>query len=262
MPYYAVKNRILNETTATGTADIAISGFVAGYQSLVGSELDNAGVSIFPYIIEGVSGACLGQVAIGYGTMNTGTLERDASEFSLVGGSQVAGPVDFLAGTKRVYVAPTENELVYLHDLSSGMDTSRLSRQVSIPETPTTDATPTVLAGSIIFGAGVYSAPTGTTFDFDAGWDGAYTFDLIVNATKVATNDAAAWRVTCLVTITAGVVALVGSPAPSAIAATAGAAAWDLDLGVSSNSLTLTATGAAASNISWTGIGVATGTVA
>ncbi len=262
MPYYAVKTRIMNETTATGTADIAISGFVAGYQSLVGSELDNAGDSTFPYVIEGISGACLGQVEVGYGTMNAGTLERDPGPRSYVAGEeQATGPVDFLAGTKRIYVAPLDAELAYLEELQRGVTTGRLSRTVSVEQTATTDATPTVLSGSVVFGASEFAAVAGDTFEFPAGVDGAYTFDVLVTADKPATNDAAGWRVTCLVTLTAGTAALVGSPTPTLIAATAGAAAWDLDLGVSGSSVTLTATGAAASNITWSAIGMATGTV-
>lgn len=264
MPYYYYETRAMNETTATGTDDVVISGSVPGYQSLVNTPLVALGRS-FPYVMEGLDGACAGQVEVGYGTLDTGAFVRDvdAVSISAVDGTSAIGKTDFLAGTKRIYVAPIGIDMGFLSEFRQNFTRGQLSQNVAA-RLSTEDDTPTIMSGYATFGGPTANRPgdgdpAGETFNFLTSLNTSYTFDVIVNAVKPATNDCAAWRVTCLVNIDGGVPALVGTPTPTLIAATGGAGAWDLDVGVSSDALTLTATGAAASNIEWSAVGFATG---
>lgn len=262
--FYSLNTRVMNETTTTGTGDITITGTVDGYVSMV-----NAGFpsdSVFPYVIEGISGACLGEVECGYGQFIGGDLVRDygSSAYAITAGDKVDGVVTFSAGTKRIYVAPLDTEARDINALKNLLNLTSLHRSVGVgfdASNTTTNATPTVLSGyfPILGGAFDVADEVGSTFAFPAALSGTYAFDLILNATEESATDGASWRVTFMVSVSSGTPTLVGSPTPTLIAATAGAAAWDLDIGVSGSSVTLTATGEAATTIYWSGGGTAAG---
>ena len=262
--FYSLNTRVMNETTTTGTGDITISGTVDGYLSMVNAVFSSD--TVFPYVIEGISGACLGEVECGYGQFIGGDLVRDygSSAYAITAGDKVDGVVTFSAGTKRIYVAPLDTEARDSNFLSNLLNQTSLIRSVGVGygvSNVTTDATPTVLAGYFpILGIAFDVADEqGSTFAFPAALDGTYAFDLTVCATEDGASDGAAWRLTFLVSVAAGTPSLVGSPTPTLIAASAGASTWDLDIGVSGSSVTLTATGEAATTINWLGGGMSTG---
>lgn len=264
--FYSLNTRVMNETTTTGTGDITISGTVDGYLSMVNAVFSSD--TVFPYVIEGISGACLGEVECGYGQFIGGDLVRDyaSSAYAITAGAKVDGAVNFSAGTKRIYVAPLAEEGRDINFLSNLLNQTGLIRSIGVGRgvsNMTTNATPTVLAGYFpVLGIAFDVADEqGSTFAFPASLSGTYAFDLIVTATEDAATDGASWRVTFMVSVSSGTPTLVGSPTPTLIAATAGAAAWDLDLGVSGSSVTLTATGEAATTIYWIGGGTAAGYV-
>ena len=57
--FYSLNTRVMNETTTTGTGDITISGTVDGYLSMVNAVFSSD--TVFPYVIEGIAGARLGE---------------------------------------------------------------------------------------------------------------------------------------------------------------------------------------------------------
>lgn len=258
--FYTLNTRVMNETTTTGTGVITIAGTVDGYLSMVNASFGSD--AVFPYVMEGTSGACIGQVECGYGQFIAGDFVRDygSSAYGIVAGDMVPGAVDFLAGTKRIYLTPLREELWAARAVAHAFNNS-LRYAVGVEGTNTTNATPTVLVGFFATGDPCFDAADnlGATFAFPAAYSGAFTFNITVMANEELSDEGAAWQLIFLVSFAAGTPVLVGSPVPTLIAASAGAAAWDLDIGVSGNDVTLTATGAAATTIYWTAAGFAVG---
>ena len=140
MPLLA--DRVLESTTTTGTGTFALGGAVTGYRAF-NSAFSNGNVVYY------TADNGLGEWEVGYGTVGTGTLSRDA----VLESSNANAKVVFSAGAKRLYcTAPA----VGIYNASTG-------GTVSGPLTVTgTTTLATSLSGLLKATAGVVANTTAT----------------------------------------------------------------------------------------------------
>lgn len=252
-PYVSLE-RAMNTSTSTGTGNMVLGAEVSGYVTL-----DQAVMSgkTFPYCVEGIDGACAGEVEIGIGAIVAGELTRDSEQFKIVAGEFTSGAQTFSAGTKRVYlrVIPPAYGNVSLNAgaVNTHLTAGFLRCQASLS---TANATPAVMDGLAAFASDDVLA-VGATFPLDGVVSTSpIVFRLTVSALDDTYTDSKAWSLDFLIEYpSAGNIALIGSPTPVVIGASAGAAAWDVAVTASGDDVILTVTGAAATNINWKAAG-------
>lgn len=252
-PYIGME-RAMNTSTSTGTGNMVLGAVVDGYVTLDQAPMD---ADPFPYCIEGIDGACAGEVEIGIGTVITGELARVSAQYHIAAGEFTSGAQTFSAGTKRIYLrvippASTSGQVSLIGAAQSLADTRGFQRCQATAFTA--NATPAVMDGSWCFDPNE-ELSEGATFPMDVATANTLrVFRLTISARSA--SDYKAWALDYAVEYPSATnAALVGSPAPVVIGATAGAAAWDVDPGASGDLSTLTVTGAAATDITWSADG-------
>ena len=99
-------DRVLETSTTTGTSDFTLAGAVTGYQTFntaIGTNVTT------DYAIVGVdgSGVPTGQWEVGEGYLSASTTLVRATPLS----GSAATPVNFSAGTKRVFITQSASEV-------------------------------------------------------------------------------------------------------------------------------------------------------
>lgn len=250
-PYIALE-RAMNTSTSTGTGNMVLGAAVAGYVTLDQAPIADDAYYLIPYCIEGIDGACEGEVARGIGTIVSGELVR-GDEYRIVAGVWTSGAQTFSAGTKLIYLRmqPATGNGVNHTAALMGFSYVNGFNAVSVSAS-TTDATPTVMEGAAVD----VSATTpiiANTFDLSLiASTRASSFRLFVIADDG--TDAKSWTFDFLVRHN-GTASVIGSPTPAVITASAGAASWTLGVSASGDEIVLSATGEAAKNITWNGTG-------
>lgn len=247
-PYIALE-RAMNTSTSTGTGNMVLGAEVAGYVTLDQAPIADDSNYVIPYCIEGIDGACEGEVARGVGTIVSGELVRDASEYRIVAGVWTSGAQTFSAGTKLIYLrtqpasANGVNHTAALAGFSYVGGFNAVTASAS-----TTDATPTVMEGAVVFVSddGPLIANTFDLSLFAAACASAFQLLVIANDG----TDAKCWTFDFLARHN-GTASVSGSPAPAVVAASAGASSWDIDVSASGDEIQLVVTGEAAKNITW-----------
>lgn len=251
-PYISME-RAMNTSVTTSTGNMVLDGPVDGYVSLDQTDI---GTKSFPYCIEGIDGACAGEVEIGIGAINSGELARDSDQYHIVAGEYVSGLQTFSAGTKRIYlrvIPPSIGDRSLIGAMQNMHATRGFLRcQASAF---TANATPTVMDGEACFDSGDQMV-AGTTFDLTGAASALFAFRLTISAADDTSTNNKAWALDFLVKYpSAGNAALVGSPVPVEIGESGGATAWDVGVTASGDDVVLTVTGAAATNINWKAAG-------
>ena len=251
-PYIALE-RAMNTSTSTGTGNMVLGAAVDGYVTLDQAPIADDAYYLIPYCIEGIDGACLGEVEIGIGTIVAGELVRGSSQYNIVAEVFASGAQTFSAGTKLVYLRtqPATGNGVNHTAALMGFRYVLGFNAVSVSAS-TTNATPTVMEGAAVD----VSATTpiiANTFDLSLiASTRASSFQLFVIADDG--TDAKSWTFDFLVRHN-GTASVIGSPTPTVITASAGAASWTLGVSASGDEIVLSATGEAAKNITWNGTG-------
>lgn len=103
---FAVKDRVVETTTTTGTGAVTLAGAVAGYRTFASAT--NNGDDL-RYLIEAVdaNGVPTGDWEAGYGFRSANTIVRSGVTAS----SNAGALVNFAAGTKRVHLCATSGQL-------------------------------------------------------------------------------------------------------------------------------------------------------
>lgn len=233
-----IADRVCETSTTTGTGAFTLDGAETGYQTFDAAFDTGVDNEIF-YVIEGTSGACLGQWATGSGYLSDGTtLVRDDG-------------VDFAAGTKRVFCSATALYLENGNPAASLIANTALRFAVGF-NASTSDDTETAMAG--FKRAGDFE-PMAVAESFETETGRFYCLKGMVTAFDVANADAAFFEITALAVNTAGTVSIIGTPTITTVHATAGAASWAVDVDASAALIIVNVTGAAATSISWGGGG-------
>ena len=251
---YISLERAMNTSTSTGTGNMVLGAEVTGYVTL-----DQAAMSgkTFPYCIEGIDGACAGEVEIGIGAIVAGELTRDSGQFKIVAGEFTSGAQTFSAGTKRIYLRVTPPVYESRTLIGAAQNTHLTDGYLRCAASAyTTNATPAVMDGSACFDTDDVLVD-GATFALDGvGSVWPIVFRLTICAKDDADTESKAWALDFLIEYpSAGNIALIGSPTPVEIGESAGATAWDVAVTASGDDVILTVTGAAATNINWKAAG-------
>lgn len=254
MRIIATADRVMETSDFIGQVDaypgnIVLQGAVSGYRTF-----DDAGLfmgKIFPLVIEGIDGACLGQVWWGWGELDaTGLALRYATSSGL-------SSLVFLAGTKRIFCAASSGLLAVETPAARALVNCGLTHRIKASET-TNSATPKVLKGKSAIHVVDVTLPQDETFRVPTG-SGITLFSFLVVASS-ASEYGAAWDCKALVNCAGGTPVIVGTAAITAIAADAGMAGTGVSLAFgtnadSSNALQVIVTGLAADTLSWTLVG-------
>lgn len=249
-PFIALE-RARNPSTSEGTGNMTLGTPAAGDVTLDQAPLADDSDYTFPYCIEGIEGACLGEVARGIGTIVTGQLVR-GSEEHVDSGAWTSGLQDFSAGTKLIYLRtqpPAVDETNFIAALSVFANLGGFGRCAGSANT--TDATPTVMEGYLHHSPEDADYVTADTYDIltvPGGGTGPVAFRLTITANDGTDNKA--WSFDFL-TLHSGTASVVGSPTPAVLGASAGASTWDVDVAASGSEIQITVTGEAAKNIAW-----------
>ena len=250
-PYIALE-RAMNTSTSTGTGNMVLGAAVDGYVTLDQAPIADDADYLIPYCIEGIDGACLGEVEIGLGKIVAGELVRDSDQQRTAAGVYASGAQTFSAGTKLIYLrtqppaSGTSNYIAATANFDGVGGFDRCAASLS-----TTNATPTVMDGNILRSSEDWNTVAASTFDISnvpTGGVGPVAFRLTVTATSGTDNKAWAFD---FLAYHSGTASLIGSPTPVVIAQSGGASAWDVDAAVTGSLVQIVGTGAAATNIDW-----------
>lgn len=249
-PYIALE-RAMNTSTSTGTGNMVLGAAVDGYVTLDQAPLADDADYTFPYCIEGIDGACAGEVERGIGAIVSGELVRGL-QYRVNAGVWASGAQTFSAGTKRIYLRtqpPAEDEANFITAITNFSNLAGFARCTASGNT--TNATPTVLDGYLFHSAEESLYTTGSTFDIAAvpgGGTGPVAFRLTITATDGTDNKAWAFDFLALHN---GTASIIGSPSPTVLGASGGASTWDVDVDVTGSDVEIVVTGEAAKNIHW-----------